>query len=157
LRYSGLWRRIVLWQDTNVSEVRVASIFTSHWRWRQHGPLKRWYPTYPTTTLYGFTTQKTSAWIFTAVKTSNLFVICTLQLFRKPMIVRTLSKISWEELNSAYFPSNGEAERNCKLIYVCVYIYDLLLLVGLQIPTTLKSLIQSQKFRIVAISVTLKT
>jgi len=73
------------------------------------------------------------------------------------MIVRTLSKISWEELNSAYFPSNGEAERNCKLIYVCVYIYDLLLLVGLQIPTTLKSLIQSQKFRIVAISVTLKT
>jgi len=28
-------------------------------RWRQHGPLKHWYPT---TTLYGVTTPKTSTW-----------------------------------------------------------------------------------------------
>jgi hypothetical protein len=32
------------------------------WRWRQHGPLKRWYPS---TTLNSITTQKTStAFIF---------------------------------------------------------------------------------------------
>jgi len=29
---------------------------TSHWRWRQYGPLKHWYPT---TTLHTITTQKT--------------------------------------------------------------------------------------------------
>jgi hypothetical protein len=35
------------------------------WRWRQHGPLKCWYPT---TTLHGITTQKTlSTW------TTNIF------------------------------------------------------------------------------------
>jgi hypothetical protein len=39
------------------------------WRWRHHGPLKHWYPT---TTLHGVTTQKTSTWIFTTVKTSSL-------------------------------------------------------------------------------------
>jgi hypothetical protein len=32
------------------------SILTSPWRWRQHGPPKRWYPT---ATLHGVTTQKT--------------------------------------------------------------------------------------------------
>jgi hypothetical protein len=41
----------------------------SPWRWRQHGALKRWYPT---TTLHGVTTQKTSTWFFTAMKVSNL-------------------------------------------------------------------------------------
>jgi hypothetical protein len=35
------------------------SIFTLPWRWRQHEPLKCWYPT---TTLHGVTTQKTSTW-----------------------------------------------------------------------------------------------
>jgi hypothetical protein len=44
-RSAGLWCRVVLWQDTNVSKVRVASIFRVKWRRRQHGPLKRWYPT----------------------------------------------------------------------------------------------------------------
>jgi hypothetical protein len=39
------------------------------WRWRQHGPLKRWCPTI---TLYGVTTQKTSTWNITTVKTSKL-------------------------------------------------------------------------------------
>jgi hypothetical protein len=38
---------------------------TSTWRWRQHGPPKWWYPT---TTLHGVTTQKTSTSIVTAVK-----------------------------------------------------------------------------------------
>jgi hypothetical protein len=37
-RSSGLWRRVVLWQDTNFSEVR-----TSPWRWRQHGILPQHY------------------------------------------------------------------------------------------------------------------
>jgi hypothetical protein len=32
---------------------------SSLWRWTQHGPPKRWYPT---TTLDGVTTQKTSTW-----------------------------------------------------------------------------------------------
>jgi hypothetical protein len=45
------------------------STVTSPWRWRQHGPTKR---LYPTTTLHGFTNQKTSTSVFTAVKISNL-------------------------------------------------------------------------------------
>jgi hypothetical protein len=45
--------------------------------WRQYGPPKRWYPT---TTLHGVTTQKTSIWIFTSVKTSNLTPWCFLFL-----------------------------------------------------------------------------
>jgi hypothetical protein len=77
----------------------------STWRWRQHGPLKRWCPTTtlhgvttekistwrwsqhgilkrwcPTTTLHGVTTQKNSTWIFTAVKAWKLAfvpVLCT--------------------------------------------------------------------------------
>jgi hypothetical protein len=32
---------------------------TSPWRWRQHGPLKCWYPT---TILHGVTTRKTLTW-----------------------------------------------------------------------------------------------
>jgi len=34
------------------------SRFLSAWRWRQHGPLKRWYPTI----LHGVTTQKIWTW-----------------------------------------------------------------------------------------------
>jgi hypothetical protein len=53
----GLWRRVVLWWDTNVSQVPDVSVFTSPWRWRQQEPLKRWYPT---TTPHGVTApQKT--------------------------------------------------------------------------------------------------
>jgi len=37
--------------------------------WRQHGPLKCWYPT---TTVHGITTHKNLTWIFTAMKTSYL-------------------------------------------------------------------------------------
>jgi len=42
---------------------------TTHWSWRQHRPLKCWYPT---AKLHGITTQKTLSWIFTTMKTSNL-------------------------------------------------------------------------------------
>jgi len=38
-----LWRRVLLWYDTNISAVHAASIFTSPWWWRQRGLLKSWY------------------------------------------------------------------------------------------------------------------
>jgi hypothetical protein len=41
---SGLWHRVILSMDTNVSEEHAASIFRSeHWRWGQHDPLKCWH------------------------------------------------------------------------------------------------------------------
>jgi hypothetical protein len=68
----GLWRRGELWLDTEVSEVHFTSFhFASPWRWRQHGPPKRWYPT---TTLQGVTTQKTSTWNIRAPKTLNMAI-----------------------------------------------------------------------------------
>jgi hypothetical protein len=66
-RSSELWRRVVLWKDASVSEVHDGS--ASPWRWRQQGPPKRWYLTI---TLHGVTTQKTSTWVFIAVKVSSL-------------------------------------------------------------------------------------
>jgi hypothetical protein len=39
-RSSGLWSRVVSWWDAGILYIRAA---TSHWRWRQHGPPKRWY------------------------------------------------------------------------------------------------------------------
>jgi hypothetical protein len=68
----------MLWYDTNVSEnhfeptCRVKWSMlppSSSWRWRQYELLKRWYPT---TTLQGVTTQKTSTWNLTVVKASKL-------------------------------------------------------------------------------------
>jgi len=35
-------------------------VVTSLWRWRQHEPLKHWYPS---TTLHSITTQKNSTWL----------------------------------------------------------------------------------------------
>jgi hypothetical protein len=58
---SGLWQRVVMWWDTNVSEGHAASIFTSLWKWRQHGHPKCWFPT---TSPHPVTTQKTSTWFF---------------------------------------------------------------------------------------------
>jgi len=49
------------------------------WRCRQHGPLKLWYPT---TTLHDITTQKTTTWIFTAMKISTLIFYMIYLLFR---------------------------------------------------------------------------
>jgi hypothetical protein len=48
---SGSWHRVM---------GQAAAVSISHWRWRQHGPLKR---LYPTTTLHVVTTQKTTTWI----------------------------------------------------------------------------------------------
>jgi len=48
--------------------VNLYKFRSSPWRWRHQGPSKHWYPT---TTLHGVTTQKTSPWIFTVMKTSN--------------------------------------------------------------------------------------
>jgi hypothetical protein len=51
-------------EDGGSMDLRNAGILPQHYstsqptRWRQHGPLKRWYPT---TTLHGVTTQKMEA------------------------------------------------------------------------------------------------
>jgi hypothetical protein len=69
-RFRALWRQhgpLKRWYPTTTLH-GVTTPKTS-WRWRQHGPLKRWYLN---TTLHGVTTQKTSTWIFTTVKASNL-------------------------------------------------------------------------------------
>jgi len=55
----------VLWNTDTIPQHYMVS---QPERWRQPGPSKQWYPT---TTLYGITTQKTT-WIFTTMKTSNL-------------------------------------------------------------------------------------
>jgi len=46
--------------------------FTSPLWWRQQGPSKSWYPT---ATLHNITTQKTSNWIFSTMKISDLALI----------------------------------------------------------------------------------
>jgi len=71
----GLFYHIVY-----VSRKRERYAVFSPWRWRQHGPPKRWYPD---TTVHGITTQKTSTWIFIAVKISKLIwaTITFLQLY----------------------------------------------------------------------------
>jgi len=68
-----VWNEDATW---NFNYVKVfwfmmCSVVVGRWRWRrrQHGPLKCWYLT---TTLHRVTTQKTSTWTFSAVKTSNL-------------------------------------------------------------------------------------
>jgi len=53
-------------KDLDLTE---SSHFTSPWRWRRHGPPKRWYHT---ASLHGVTTQKTSTWNITAVQASKL-------------------------------------------------------------------------------------
>jgi len=76
-----------LWYDTNVSEVHLypedwcsmgfwnVGTLPQHYtasqlrRWRQHGFPKHWYPT---TTLHGVTTLKTSTWNITTMKASEL-------------------------------------------------------------------------------------
>jgi len=50
----------IVWVVT--CSVVAVSICRLKWRWRQHGPPKRWYTT---TTLHGVETQKTTTWIQT--------------------------------------------------------------------------------------------
>jgi len=48
--------------NSSVSQIHATSIFRMKWRWSQHGPLKR---RYPTPTLHGVTSQKTNSnWYF---------------------------------------------------------------------------------------------
>jgi hypothetical protein len=54
---TDLWNDGILPQHYTASQPRRPRLET--WKWRQHGPLKRWYPT---TKLHRVTTQKTSAW-----------------------------------------------------------------------------------------------
>jgi hypothetical protein len=71
----------ILPQHYTESQLRRARFETwLPWKnsWKQHGLLKRWYHT---TTPHGVTTQKTSTWIFTAVKVSYL---ARCQRIRKP-------------------------------------------------------------------------
>jgi len=71
LRYSSqLWCHVVMWFYTSVSEDYAASIFTSLWRWRQHGPPKCLYPT----SLHSVTTLQTATWVITG-KTSSLSLV----------------------------------------------------------------------------------
>jgi hypothetical protein len=58
--------------DTLITFKSRCSGLCSLSRWRQHGLLKR---RYPTRTLHGVTTQKTLICVITAVKTSNLLTL----------------------------------------------------------------------------------
>jgi len=45
------------WRTVIYKVTRTRALFTSSWRWKEHGPPKRWYPT---TSLRGFPNQKTA-------------------------------------------------------------------------------------------------
>jgi hypothetical protein len=86
------------------------------WRWRQHGPLKLWYPT---TTLHGLTTQKTLTWIFTAVKTSALALCTSVHIFKirlcfPVMADRFPTQCCWTVLNFSR-PVKWERRRECQI------------------------------------------
>jgi hypothetical protein len=50
-----------LWCSSHLIRRYVVCSVETPWRWKHHGPPKRWYLT---TTLHGVTTQKTLTWIF---------------------------------------------------------------------------------------------
>jgi hypothetical protein len=54
-----IWNAGILTQHYTTSQPRRPRPGSSPWRWRQHGPPKRWYPT---TTPHGVTIQKTLSW-----------------------------------------------------------------------------------------------
>jgi hypothetical protein len=61
--------------------------------WREHGPLKSWYPT---TTLHGVTTQKTSTWNFKwKLHILKRSMLCT-NLGMKSSFVETSGRIRFE-------------------------------------------------------------
>jgi hypothetical protein len=66
-------------EDTHREDSISPTPASSPWRWRQHGPPKRWYPT---TTLHGVTIQNTSTWNITAVKASKLEITVTYYSWR---------------------------------------------------------------------------
>jgi hypothetical protein len=61
---------------------------TPPWRWRQHGPLKRWYPT---TTLHGVTIYKTLTWLIFLVRNQTRTSGCD----RKRRRLRDIVVQSW--------------------------------------------------------------
>jgi hypothetical protein len=64
---------------------RSVVVVSSPWRWRQHGPPKRWYLT---TTLHGVTTE---TWNFSAVKASKIAIWATAVTLRlNSMLLETL-------------------------------------------------------------------
>jgi hypothetical protein len=67
---SGMWRRVVCWDATDVLEEHIASIwnFLRPWRWRRYVPPKR---RLHLNRLHGVTSQKMILFIITSVKTSN--------------------------------------------------------------------------------------
>jgi hypothetical protein len=96
-RSSGLWRHVVLW-----------------W-WRQHGPLKRWYPT---TILYGVTAQKTSTWkgnrYFSLVPRPDRILGPHSFLFCGFQGVLSLV-VKWQEYEDDYSsPCRDEIKKMCK-------------------------------------------
>jgi hypothetical protein len=76
-RKSKLWNIIIQIHVSVFWAVTLCSVPVGYQRFGKpccpllqfEGPLKRWYPAM---TLHGVTIQKTSTWIFTSVKTSNL-------------------------------------------------------------------------------------
>jgi len=52
----------------NTDTEQTTLIFTCPWRWRQHWPPTRWYPT---TILHGVITQKTTTWNITAMNSTS--------------------------------------------------------------------------------------
>jgi len=77
-------------------DLRNVGILPQHYtasqprRWRQHGPLKRWYPT---TTLHGVTILKTT-WTFTNLKTLDL-TIRKWKLTSEGNVKQQQKKLSW--------------------------------------------------------------
>jgi len=87
-----LWNVGILPQHYKASQVRIFRHETT-WRWRQHGPLKRWHPI----TLHGFTSQKTSAWTSPPWKPQKLAfqsVVWFLRLLERWRLVRWAAGLS---------------------------------------------------------------
>jgi hypothetical protein len=88
----ALGMRVSVWHKVPQVDVFWVVTSSSPWRWKQHGPLKRWYPN---ATLHDVTTLNTTAWNITAVKAPQL----TLGMFRKPLRRFTVSirtRVYWK-------------------------------------------------------------
>jgi hypothetical protein len=105
--WSGLWRRIVMWLDTDVSEDHAASISTSPCRWKQHGPLKR---RRPTTTLHGVTTQKTSSEDVGKMDLWNVGILPHHYTVSQPTRLQVKMEAAWTS-NVGILPQNHAASQ----------------------------------------------
>jgi hypothetical protein len=132
----------VFWVVTPCSGVVVyhrfrASCFlhpaTSSWKCRQHGPLKR---CYPTTTLDSVTTQKTATRNIAAVEVSqfvlnSLLMLWSLRHWRPGMFVcrRRMNQIWMKSvMNSEIIPKTRLHRQS---LYMKVYIHDCILKVSI--------------------------